>query len=291
MDRTKSLAVLMALAAGLCACRREPVIVVGSKNFTEQVILGEIVAQHLEKRLAPLRIERKLNLGGTLLAHQALTAGGIDVYPEYSGTALMAVLDRPVERDRAKVNEIVYRAYRERWSLVWMRPLGFNNTFAMVVRPDTPPSIRSLTDAALADRRWRLGIGYEFVDRPDGLKGLLETYPLKLDGAPKDMDLGLLYQALEQNQVDLAAGSTTDGLIDARNFRVLADDRHYFPPYEAALVVRGAALEAHPRLKAALEELSGRFTDESMRKMNYAVDGKHERVEEVARKFLRESGL
>lgn len=281
----------MICAAAFCGCRKEPVIVVASKNFTEQVILGEIAAQHLEKRLAPVRIERKLNLGGTLLAHQALATGGIDLYPEYSGTALMAVLGQPIERDPQKLRDFVSGAYRDKWNLVWMPPLGFNNTFAMVVRPDTSPAIQTLTQAAGADRQWRLGVGYEFVDRADGLKGLLETYPLKLDGPPKDMDLGLLYQALEQKQVDMAAGNATDGLIDARNLRVLQDDRHYFPPYQAAFVVRSASLEANPKLNEALLELSGKFTDASMRKMNYAVDGKHERVEDVARNFLRDSGL
>jgi glycine betaine/choline ABC-type transport system substrate-binding protein len=278
MGRTQIVAGLSLLLAG---CGSSGRIVVGSKNFTEQVILGEIVAQHLERRLGA-KVDRKLNLGGTLLAHQALVAGQIDLYPEYTGTALTAVLKQPVSRDAAAVEGHVRQEYRSRWNIEWLPSLGFNNTFAMVI----DKGFESLSEAAGRKTGWKLGVGYEFLTRPDGLPGLLETYRLPLDGSPLSMDLGLLYQALKQKQVDMVAGNATDGLISAMGLTMLRDDKGYFPPYEAAIAVRGAALERQG-MRAALAELSGRISTEAMRKMNYEVDGQHRAVRDVARDFLR----
>jgi osmoprotectant transport system substrate-binding protein len=273
----------------LTACGGKHPITVGSKNFTEQVVLGEIVAQHLEHRLGE-KVDRKLNLGGTLLAHEALIKGSIDVYPEYTGTALTDILKLPPSADAAAVLEGVRAAYRRQWNLAWLDPLGFNNTFAMAVRGADARSrqIRTLSDAARYQTGWMLGVGYEFLQRPDGLPGLLKTYPLHLRKPPISMDLGLLYQALGQNKVDMVAGSETDGMLSVMDVLVLEDDRHYFPPYQAALVVRESA---DPRVRQALGELSGKFTDAVMRKLNYAVDGTHRPVREVATAFLRDAGL
>jgi glycine betaine/choline ABC-type transport system substrate-binding protein len=254
--------------------------VVGSKNFTEQVILGEIVAQHVERRLG-VKVDRKLNLGGTLLAHQSLVNGQIDLYPEYTGTALTAVLKLPASRDAAEVASKVNAEYASRWNIEWMPPLGFNNTFAMVINN----GFETLSQAAARPQPWKLGVGYEFLTRPDGLPGLLQTYHLKLDGTPRSMDLGLLYQALQQKQVEMVAGNATDGLIDAMKLTVLRDDKGYFPPYEAALAVRRPAFDAHPGLREALAQLSGKISTEAMRNMNYQVDGKHRAVRDVAAEF------
>ena len=269
------------------ACSRPHSITVGSKNFTEQIVLGEIVAQQIERRLG-IQVDRKLDLGGTLLAQQALSSGQIDVYPEYTGTALTAILKQPPLADPAAVFDRVRTEYRRRWNLAWLDPLGFNNTFAMVVRgPDArAEKIASLSDAARRKRGWKLGVGYEFLQRPDGLPGLLATYHLPLDGSPKSMDLGLLYSALQQRQVDMAAASSTDGQLSVLDVTVLRDDRNYFPPYQAALVVRADTLAAHPGLQAALAELSGRLSDTAMRTLNYQLDGKHRPVAEVAREWL-----
>ena len=275
MGRTQAVASLIA-ALLLAACGRSGRIVVGSKNFTEQVILGEIVAQHLERRLG-VKVDRKLNLGGTLLAHQALINGQIDLYPEYTGTALTAILKLPVSRDAAGVQNRVRAEYRSRWNVEWMPPLGFNNTFAMVI----DNGFETLSQAAARKQGWKLGVGYEFLTRPDGLPGLLETYRLPLDGSPRSMDLGLLYQALKQKQVDMVAGNATDGLIAAMGLTVLRDDKNYFPPYEAALAVHG-----RPELRARLGELSGKISTVAMRNMNYQVDGQHRAVREVAKDFL-----
>jgi osmoprotectant transport system substrate-binding protein len=295
MGRTEIVAGLIVgfcVSAGIAGCTREDPITVGSKNFTEQVVLGEIVAQHLEHRLAR-RIDRKLNLGGTMLAHQALVRGEIDLYPEYTGTALTTILKLPPTSDPASTTALVRGEYQSRFGLQWMDPLGFNNTFAMVVRGDEARKykIATLSDAARYAPGWTLGVGYEFQQRPDGLAGLLKTYHLPVHGTPKTMDLGLLYKALEQGQVSMVAGNATDGQLSVLNAVILQDDQHYFPPYDCGFVVRPEILKDHPALQQALGELVGRFSDQTMRKLNHQVDGEHRPVREVAEQFLRETGL
>jgi glycine betaine/choline ABC-type transport system substrate-binding protein len=272
----------------VCGCSSGPRrIVVGSKNFTEQIVLGEIIAQQIERQTgAP--VDRKLNLGGTLLAHEALVNGGIDLYPEYTGTALTAVLKGKPEGDPAQVLERVRAEYERRWQLRWLPPLGFDDTFAMVVRGDTARkrNLKTLSDAA-GRGPWKLGVGYEFVRRPDGLDGLLRTYQLKLDGPPVTMDLGLLYRALTSRQVDMIAANATDGQLSTLDVKMLRDDRSYFPPYQCAVVVRTQSLRDHPSLEHALLGLSGKITDEVMRKLNHEAQSKQASIEEIARQFVR----
>ena len=277
-------AALFGLIVILAACSSKPTIVVGSKNFTEQVILGEIVAAQIERRLG-ISVDRKLNLGGTLLAHEALVGGSIDLYPEYSGTALTEILHKPAEKEASAVFQKVVENYRA-LNIRWLKPLGFNNTFAMVVRTETAEQehLRTLSDAI--KRPWKLGVGYEFTQRPDGLDGLVQTYGLKIDGQPIAMDLGLLYAALKLKQVDMAAANATDGMLGHREFLVLTDDRHYFPPYECAIAVREETLQRFPGLQRALDELSGRITDEAMRHMNEQVDIEHRSAADVAKAFV-----
>jgi len=279
-------------AAGIVGCTKEPPITVGSKNFTEQVLLGEIVAQHLEHRLGR-RVDRKLNLGGTMLAHQALVRGEIDLYPEYTGTALTAILKLAPTSDPAAAMALVRAEYQARFGVEWMDSLGFNNTFAMVIRGEDArkSKITTLSDAAKYSLGWNLGVGYEFQQRPDGLAGLLKTYNLPTAGSPKTMDLGLLYKALEQREVNMVAGNATDGQLSVLDVLVLGDDKQYFPSYNCALAVRSKSLEANPPLRQALTELAGLFTDLTMRKLNYQVDATHRPVKEVAEQFLRDAGL
>ena len=278
---------LICLAVFCTGCSQTPRIRVGSKNFSEQLVLGEIVAQHIENRLHG-HVSRKLDLGGTLLAQQAIESGEIDVYPEYTGTALTAVLKQQPEKDPAKVLDRVRQGYRQ-WHLEWLDPLGFENTFAMAVRKEDADG-GALSSAAQA-RSWRLGAGYEFAHRADGLPGLLQIYGLRMSGSPKTMDLGLLYQALVKKQVDMVAGNSTDGMLSVLPVTVLRDDRRYFPPYQCALVVREAAERQFPGLRAALVELSGRIDSATMRRLNYELDGMHRPAREIARDFLRTAGL
>jgi osmoprotectant transport system substrate-binding protein len=289
MDRTKTLAglIAVALAASIGGCGGKPAaVVVGSKNLTEQTILGEILAQQIERRLH-VKVARKLNLGGTLLAHQALKSGEIDLYPEYSGTALTAVLKQRPMQDPAAVLTAVRALYRSEWKLDWLQPLGFDNTFAMIVagKEARASRLKTLSDAAAA-HPWRMGVGYEFAGRPDGLDGLLSTYGLHMAATPQSMDLGLLYTALEGGQVDMIAASATDGQIAKMDVAVLDDDKHYFPPYQCAVVVRQEAESRLPGLRAVLDELSGKISDVEMRKLNYAVDVEHRPEWKVAGEFL-----
>jgi len=270
----------MLLAAG---CGRPARIVVGSKNFTEQVLLGEILAQQVERRLG-VPVERRLNLGGTMLAHQAVTRGDIDLYPEYTGTALAAVLKQPMVKQPAAALAAVREAYEKQWRLAWLAPLGFNDTFAMIVNRSADAT--TLSEAA-ARQAWRMGVGYEFQQRSDGLDGLVKTYGMRLAAPPVTMDLGLLYAALTSGKVDMIAANSTDGLASALPVRILQDDRRYFPPYDCAVVVRDETLARYPKLRGALEELAGKIPDAEMRKLNYEVDGRHRSAAEVAAEFLR----
>lgn len=256
-------------------------VVVGSKNFTEQVILGELVAAALEDR--GFAVERRLNLGGTSLCHEGVRSGQIDVYVEYTGTALTDVLKRPAQPDPAAVLKEVRAGYQG-LGLAVLEPLGFNNTFALVVRPDA--STRSISDLAHAPDV-RVGLFGEFLEREDGLPGLLRAYGIRFNHPPREMDLGLLYAALDAREVDLVVGSATDGLIAARGLRVLEDDRRYFPPYDAVPIANASSLARHPGLREALASLAGRIDADAMRRANHAVDGAHRSPREVARELLR----
>ncbi len=282
---------VLALLIPACSSRHNR-IVVGSKNFTEQLILGELLAQQLEHKTG-LPVERRFYLAGTYICQQALLAGRIDMYVEYTGTALTAILKQKPSSNHNEVYQRVEQEYARRFGLVVGEPLGFDNTFAIVIRGDDARrlNVRTISQAAKYAPHWRAGFGYEFMERPDGYEGLARTYGLHFAAPPRIMDLGLLYRALQDHQVDLVAGSATDGLISALGFVVLQDDRHYFPPYDAVPIVREQVLEEHPEVKTALAALAGKITEDDMRRMNYAVDGEHRDATQVAAEFLRSKGL
>lgn len=269
------------------SCSNADRIVIGSKNFTEQVILGELLAQQIENKTG-LEVDRRLNLGGTLVCHQALTSGQIDMYVEYTGTGLTAILKEPAATDSAKVYDEVKTAYQSRFGIEWTEPLGFNNTFAIIVRKADAEklNIKTISDAAAHTAGWIAGFGYEFIEREDGYPGLAKMYGLRFPASPRVMDLGLTYRAVAARQVDFIAGNSTDGLIDALGLVVLEDDKHYFPPYDAAPLVRRAVTERHPEVRDALRALGGKISPEEMRRLNYAVDGDHRDLKEVVREFL-----
>ena len=285
MKRLVWLGVLLVLGASGCNRSGERPVRIGSKNFSEQVILGEIAAQGLEAR--GLRVDRRPNLGGTFVCHQALIAGELDLYPEYTGTAFTAILKRRPISDPQAVREAVAAEYRKQWNLVWGPPLGFENTFALVMRGEDARrlGIRKISDLAAHAASIRPGFGYEFLEREDGFPGLVKTYGLAFAGRPVQMDLGLLYPALESRKVDLVAGNSTDGLIDAIGGVVLEDDRRYFPPYEAAFVLRGEVWN-RPVVRAFFESLAGRLDAATMRRLNAAADKDKRRPEDIAKEFL-----
>lgn len=279
---------ILAVVACLCclwSCGRSDGIVIGSKNFTEQVILGEIAAQQIERK-CHLPVQRRLNLGGTLLADKALVDGQIDLYPEYTGTALSNVLKEKIPADSARVYMEVKDEYRNRFHLIWLPPLGFNDTFAMVVRKEDGRRLQQPNLSAATKRAWRLGVGYEFLTRPDGLTRLNKVYGLKWEGTPRTMDLGLLYSALQQHKIDMGAANSTDGLLTQSQYMVLDDDKRAFPPYNACFVVREAILNQYPQVGMALSMLSNHIGDDVMRDLNRRVDVLHQPVERVVKDFL-----
>ncbi|PYP11799.1 MAG: ABC transporter substrate-binding protein, partial [Gemmatimonadetes bacterium] len=238
---------LVLLAILVSGCGRRDRIVVGAKNFTESDLLAEIVAQQIERRTA-LPVERRLHLGGTFVCHRAITAGDIDLYIEYTGTAFTAILKQPPIADPGSVYRFVAAAYARDFKLQWTAPLGFNNTFAILVRRADAEryGLRSIADLVRVAPRWKAGFGYEFLERADGFAGLAKVYGLTFSRPPTAMDLGLTYRALADRRVDVIAGNSTDGQIAALDLVALTDDRGYFPPYQAAPVARGAVLEKYP---------------------------------------------
>lgn len=291
-----AVATLLLVLTG-CAPPRPNHPVIGAKNFTEQVVLGELLAQEIEAK-AHLPVERRFYLAGSYICQQALIAGRIDSYVEYTGTALTAILKQPLPslgsaRDPNRVLATVRRLYQSRYHVTVAAPLGFENTFAMVMR--TPEAqrlhIATLSQAAKYSPQMRLGVGYEFEQRPDGLPGLSTAYDLHFDGPPRVMDLGLLYRALLDHQVDMIAANSTDGPIEAYHLTVLQDDRHYFPPYQAVPLVRDEALRRWPQIQIALDALAGKISADEMRAMNEAVDGQHQDPAAVVRAFRAAHGL
>ncbi len=278
----------------VAACRQPPQskITIGSKFFTEQVVLAELLAQHIEARTG-IPVIRKTNLGGTLLVHKALLAGELDLYVEYTGTALTAVLNESPRGDSNTVYNRVKQLYADRFHLEVTEPLGFENTFAMVIRGDDAEKLhlQKISDIAPFAPKWRAGVGYEFLERPDGFPGLTKNYDLHFGGSPKVMDLGLIYRVLVDHQVDIVAGNSTDGLIDALGLVALADDRHYFPPYDAVPIVRQSTLARFPQLRAALADLAGKLSASDIRRLNYAVDAQHQDAAAVVRQFRSSKSL
>jgi osmoprotectant transport system substrate-binding protein len=280
------------LSLTACGPPRRDRIVIGSKNFTEQAVLGEIFAQRLETA-TKLHVERRFYLAGTFICQQAMLAGRIDLYPEYTGTALTAILKEHPQGFASDVYARVKSEYTRRFGFEVGPPLGFNDTFAIEIRGEDARrlGVQTISAAAQYTPQWRPGFGYEFMERPDGYKGLVAAYNLRFAEQPRIMDLGLLARALKEKQVDMVAGNTTDGLIPALDLFVLRDDRNYFPPYEAVAVVRSETLARHPEVGQALDALAGKISDEEMRALNYAVDGEHRDVKIVVREFLKRKGL
>jgi osmoprotectant transport system substrate-binding protein len=279
--------VCLAAILSTLACRSgERPFRVGSKNFSESVLLGEVAAQALERE--GLKVDRRFNLGGTFVCHRAMVAGELDLYPEYTGTAFTAILGQKPVSDPAAVRERVAREYEKRWRLAWSAPLGFENTFALIVRGEDARrlGLSKISDLGSHAEKLRPGFGYEFIEREDGFKGLVRAYDLHFGHQPAEMDLGLLYPALQSGKVDLIAGNSTDGLIAAMGAVVLEDDRRYFPPYEAAYVVADRLWQADSAVRRALSRLAGRIDAATMRQYNAEIDRDKKAPADVARELL-----
>jgi glycine betaine/choline ABC-type transport system substrate-binding protein len=275
------------LAATTLACGRPHRIIVGAKNFTESDLLAEIVAQQIERRTG-IPVERRLHLGGTFVCHEAILKGGIDLYVEYTGTAFTAILKQQPIADADSVLQYVNTEYKRRFGIQWMKPFGFNNTFAILVRhaDATRYALKTISDLARVAPHWKAGFGYEFLERADGFPGLAAKYGVRFSQPPTAMDLGLTYRALAGGKVDVIAGNSTDGQIEALDLVQLADDRGYFPPYQAAVVIRNTVLMKPPALSIALGELTGMISDAEMRRLNAMADVQHRDIADIAREWL-----
>ena len=265
-------------------------IVVASKGFTEQDILSELLAQQIEAT-THLKVAR-LRFTSALITHEAITAGKIDTYIEYTGTAFTVILKQKVINDPKVVYENVKQAYAQKFNLEVMEPLGFEDTFAMIIRGEDARryNIQTLSESAKYTSKWRGGFNYEFIDREDGFSGLAKTYGLRFAQSPRIMDSGLIYRALLQKQVDLINGNSTDGQISRLGLVVLKDDLQYFPPYEAAPIVRQETLKKYPKLRQAIAQLVGRISADEMRQLNYLVEGELRNIKDVVRQFRLAKG-
>jgi glycine betaine/choline ABC-type transport system substrate-binding protein len=262
-------------------------VVIGSKNFTESLILAEILAQQIESH-TKLQVERRFYLQGTFICQQAILAGRVDMYPEYTGTAMNAILKQKPVGDENALYQQLRNEYEQRFHLTLGPPFGFNDTFAIEIRGEDARRLhlQTISEAVAYAPHWSAGFGYEFMERPDGYRGFVALYGLHFDGAPRVMDLGLLARALHEHEIDLAAGNATDGLIPLLDLFVLQDNLHYFPRYDAVPVIREQTLEQHPEIVTAIAALANRVSNEEMRRLNYAVDGEHQDVRAVVRHFL-----
>jgi glycine betaine/choline ABC-type transport system substrate-binding protein len=261
-------------------------ISIGSKAFTESIVLAEMMAMLIE-RGTDLQVIRRTNLGGTHICFQALRSGEIDLYPEYTGTGLMAILELPVENDPARALSIVKSAFEQKYDLEWLAPLAFNNTYALAMTDAKAArlGISSITDL-LRHPELSAGFTEEFMVRKDGYPGLVKAYGLSFARSPSSMEAGLMYGAVAEGRVDVISAYATDGRIDKFALRVLEDDRRFFPPYQAAPLVRSELLERRPDVRAALAVLEGKLTDAEMRKINAEVDLGGRRPEDVAREWV-----
>lgn len=279
---------LSLFAVAGCTSSTKKQVVICSKDFSEQVILAEILARRIEAK-TDIKVERELNLGGSL-CHQSLVAGKIDLYVEYTGTAYTNILKQKTTSDSKTVFNYIKQEYPQQFKAEWIEPLGFNNSFAIIVRGDDAKkfNLQTISQLGKVSPKLRAGFGPEFKEREDGFPGLAKTYGIKFAEEPKELLLGLLVQALQQKEVDVIAGNTTDGLIESFGLVVLKDDKNYFPSYEAVPVVRSQILTKYPELRSVLAELGGKISEADMRKMNYLVDGKQQDAGEVAQQFLQQ---
>jgi osmoprotectant transport system substrate-binding protein len=286
-----------ALIVTLASCQTEKIssgggdIVVASKGFTEQDILSELLAQQIAAT-TNLKVEQR-RFTSTLVTQNALVTGKVDAYVEYTGTAFVTILKQKDTKDPKVVYERLKQAYAQEFNLEVMPPLGFENTFAMVIRGEDAKryNLKTLSEVAQYTPQWRGGFGYEFMEREDGFPDLAKTYGLRFAKSPRIMDLGLLYRALLQKQVDLINANSTDGQISRLGLVVLKDDKQYFPPYQAVAIARQQTLQKYPKLRTAISQLSGKISADEMQQMNYLVEGELRDIQEVVSEFRKSKGL
>lgn len=283
---------VLLLISALAGCSSSNTITIGSKDFSENIVLGEMFAQLIEAK-TDLKVVRKLNMGGTFVNFEAIKNGQIDLYPEYTGTALTAQLKMDVINDADETYRIVSEEFEKQFNIKWLKPLGFNNTYTLAVTNEVfeKYGVETFSELAAISENLIFGAEHEFFDRQDGYDGLVETYGMKFKGEPKKMNVSLKYQAMGSGDIDVTDAFATDGQIKQFNLKILKDDKNFFPPYYAAPIIRMEVLEKYPELEEILNSLSGLIDDETMMEINYKIDVENQDVKKVATDFLKEKGL
>ena len=282
-------------ASGDGSASKGDTVVIGSKNFTEQMIVGNIMADRIEAN-TDLKVDRKLHLGGTSVCSEAIKKGGsesgIDIYMEYTGTGLVDILNMEPTTDADEAYNTVKKEYKDKWDIDWLERWGFNNTYTLAVKKDFAEknNLKTYSDLGRLADKLTLGCTMEFVERKDGYPGLKEKYGYDFKNV-KGMDMGVRYTAIDNDDVQVISATSTDGQLISYNLKTLEDDKKFFPPYDAAPIVRGEVLKKHPEIADELNKLADTITDEDMQKLNYQVDGEGKDEAEVAKEYLKSKGL
>ncbi|NLV87081.1 MAG: glycine/betaine ABC transporter substrate-binding protein [Clostridiales bacterium] len=286
------LSIVLLLAIALTGCAGSDKIVIGSKDFSENILLGEIFGQLVEAK-TDIKVDRKLNLGGTFVCFEAIKKGDIDIYPDYTGTGLTAQLKMDVISDPDEAYRVVAEEFDKQFGIKWLEPFGFNNTYTLAVTQEVYKQygMETFSDLAEISENLVFGAEHEFFDRQDGYDGLVETYSMTFKGEPKKMNVSLKYQAIGNGDMDVTDAFSTDGAIMQYDLVVLEDDLGFFPPYYAAPIIRNDTLEKHPELEDVLNVLADAIDDAAMTELNYKVDVEGQDVANVAKDFLTERGL
>ncbi|NLK38866.1 MAG: glycine/betaine ABC transporter substrate-binding protein [Clostridiales bacterium] len=289
---TLALPLILILPLLLGSCGSGNTITIGSKDFSENILLGEIFAQLIEAK-TDLKVNRKLNMGGTFVNFEAIKNNQIDIYPEYTGTALTAQLGMEVISDPDETYNVVAEEFDSRFGIKWLEPLGFNNTYAIAVTEKIyqETGAKTISELISAAPELIFGAEHEFFDREDGFDGLIATYGLNFKGDPLKMNVSLKYQAMDNGDIDVTDVFATDGNIMKYNLKILEDDKGFFPPYYAAPIIRNKTLEKYPELEEILNSLAGLFDDETMTALNYKIDVEGMDIAAVAKEFLEENNL
>ena len=283
---------LIVISVTMVGCSRKDTITIGSKDFSENMILGEMFAQIIEAN-SDIKVNRKLNLGGTFVCFEAIKNGDIDIYPEYTGTGLTAQLKMDVISDAEETYNIVSDEFDKQFKITWLKPLGFNNTYTLAVTKEVYEkyAVETYSDLATVSSELVFGAEHEFFDRQDGFDGLVEAYDMKFKGDPMKMNVALKYQAIGNGNMDVTDAFATDGAIKQYELKILIDDKGFFPPYYAAPIIRNKTLDKYPELKDTLNKLAGAIDDQAMTDLNYKVDVEGKDIAKVAKEFLQDKGF
>jgi osmoprotectant transport system substrate-binding protein len=287
-----ALALVMVVSMLFTGCSSSKSVTIGSKDYGENIVLGEIFSQLIEAK-TDIKVNRKLNMGGTFVCFEAIKNGDIDIYPEFTGTALTALLKADVISDPDEAYEFVSNEFDKQFNIKWFKDLGYNNTYAIAISNEAYEKygVETNSDFAKISEDFVFGAEHEFFDRQDGYDGLVAEYGITFKGEPKRMNVALKYQAIGNGEVDATIAYTTDGALKQYDLKILEDDKGFFPPYYVAPIIRKETLEKYPELEQVLNLLGGQVDEETMTGLNYKIDVEGIAIETVAKDFLESKGF